>query len=77
MRLSPEQIAAIRKPGLQRRFQEACAGPVNAPGRKPHYYLLNTRAADFWHQSTLASVDKILFELEAFLLQGSFRTCRS
>jgi len=77
MRLSPEQIAAIRKPGLPRRFQEACTGPVNAPGHKPHYYLLNTRAADFWYQSILASVDEILFELEAFLLQGSFWICRS
>ncbi len=51
---------------LQYEVTEA-AGGVNATGSKPHYYSLNTRAADFGYQPSLASVDGILIEAKAVL----------
>ena len=44
----------------------ASAG-VNATDSKPHYYSLNTRAADFGYQPVLGSIDGLLNELDAAL----------
>jgi hypothetical protein len=35
---------------------------VNATGSKPHYYSLNTRAADFCYQPGFTSLEGILIE---------------
>ena len=40
---------------------------VNATGKKPYYYSLNTRAADFGYQPALTSLEGILREVEAYL----------
>jgi hypothetical protein len=37
---------------------------VNATGDKPHYYSLNTRAAEFGYQPTLTSLEGIVQELQ-------------
>lgn len=50
--------------GLQYEVAEATVG-VNATGSKPCYYSLNTLAADFGYQPSLASVDGILIEAKA------------
>lgn len=36
---------------------------VNATGNKPHYYSLNTRAADFGYQPTLTSLQGVVQEI--------------
>lgn len=36
---------------------------VNATGNKPHYYSLNTRAADFGYQPTLTSLQGVVQEM--------------
>lgn len=43
------------------------AAHVNATGSKPHYYSLNTRAADFGYQPSLTSLEGILREAGAVL----------
>jgi nucleoside-diphosphate-sugar epimerase len=76
--------AAIDKPtlltamqnefGLRYEITEADAG-VNATGGKPHYYSLNTRAADFGYVPSLTSLEGILIETRELLLnagQGSW-----
>jgi len=55
--------------GLQYAIMGALAS-VNATGTKPNYYSLNTRAADFGYQPTLASLDGVLREAKA-ILQGT------
>jgi hypothetical protein len=35
---------------------------VNATGSKPHYYSLNTRAADFGYQPGFTSLDGVLIQ---------------
>ena len=40
---------------------------VNATGNKPHYYSLNTSAANFGYQPTLSSLDGIIQELQVAL----------
>ena len=45
---------------------------VNATGNKPHYYSLNTRAADFGYQPTLTSLKGIVKEAK-IILQGTTR----
>ena len=69
-------LAPIDKPTLLKTMQEqfglqykiADAGSIiNATGSKPHYYSLNTRAANFGYQPTLTSLDGILRESEAIL----------
>ncbi|MBV5330123.1 MAG: NAD-dependent epimerase/dehydratase family protein [Chlorobium sp.] len=74
-------LAPIDKPTLlaamQERFglqYEITAGitSVNATGSKPHYYSLNTRAADFGYQPTLTSLDGVLCEAKA-ILEGESR----
>jgi len=70
--------APIDKPNLlstmQEKFElqyditESTAG-VNATGSKPHYYSLNTRAADFGYQPALTSLEAILKEATVILQQ--------
>ena len=69
--------APIDKPNLLAAMQEkfglryeiaAETASVNATGSKPHYYSLNTRAADFGYQPGLTSVDGILIEAREVLL---------
>jgi nucleoside-diphosphate-sugar epimerase len=58
----PNLLAAMQERfGLQYEITEATAS-VNATGRKPHYYSLNTRAADFGYQPALTSLEGILRE---------------
>ena len=65
----PTLLAAMQeKFELQYEITEATAG-VNATGSKPHYYSLNTRAADFGYQPALTSLDGILQEATAILQQ--------
>lgn len=50
------------------KFEITEGASVNATGRKPHYYSLNTRAADFGYQPSLTSLEGVLQEAEAILL---------
>lgn len=60
----PTLLAAMQeKLGLQYEITQATAG-VNATGSKPHYYSLNTRAADFGYQPALTSLQGVLQESE-------------
>lgn len=52
--------------GLQYEIAIATAG-VNATGSKPHYYSLNTRAAEFGYQPSLSSLEGLLQESESML----------
>lgn len=54
--------------GLQ--FEVTEGASVNATGGKPHYYSLNTRAADFGYQPTLTSLEGVLQEAGAVLAQS-------
>lgn len=40
---------------------------VNATGNKPHYYSLNTKAADFGYQPSLTSLEGLLLEVKQAL----------
>ena len=63
----PTLLAAMQdKFRLQYEIIEA-ATSVNATGHKPHYYSLNTRAADFGYQPTLTSLAGIAQEAEEML----------
>ena len=62
--------------GLQYETTKATTS-VNATGNKPHYYSLNTRAADFGYQPALTSLEGILKEATAVLQQRVFQTDRS
>lgn len=63
----PTLLAAMQeKFGLQYEMIDAAAG-VNATGRKPHYYSLNTKAADFGYQPILNSLESIVKEIESVL----------
>ena len=63
----PNLLAAMQeKFGLRYEITEATAS-VNATGSKPHYYSLNTRAADFGYQPRLTSLEGILQESEKIL----------
>lgn len=57
--------------GLQYEITQASIS-VNATGIKPHYYSLNTRAADFGYQPTLTSLEGIVQEMQ-MILQGAAR----
>jgi len=66
----PSLLAAMHeKFGLQYEITEATAG-VNATGSKPHYYSLNTRAADFGYQPAWTSLEGILIEAGEVLLRA-------
>ncbi|OGS95256.1 MAG: epimerase [Gallionellales bacterium RIFCSPLOWO2_02_FULL_57_47] len=63
----PKLLAAMQERfGLQYEITAASAA-VNATGGKPHYYSLNTRAADFGYQPDLTSLEGILLESEKIL----------
>ena len=58
----PTLLAAMQeKFGLQYEIVQTGAG-VNATGGKPHYYSLNTWAADFGYRPSLTSAEGILLE---------------
>lgn len=57
--------------GLQYEITQASVS-VNATGTKPHYYSLNTRAADFGYQPALTSLEGIVQEMQ-MILQGAAR----
>lgn len=58
----PTLLAAMReKFELQYEITETRVG-VNATGSKPHYYSLNTRAADFGYQPVFTSLKGVLQE---------------
>lgn len=59
-------VAMQEKFGLRYEIAEATAS-VNATGSKPHYYSLNTRAADFGYQPSLTSLEGIRQESEKLL----------
>jgi nucleoside-diphosphate-sugar epimerase len=70
-------LAPVDKPRLlaemERRFDlryEVVDTPVtvNATGKKPYYYSLNKRAADFGYVPTRTSIDGVLEEMSAILL---------
>jgi nucleoside-diphosphate-sugar epimerase len=66
----PVLLAAMQENfGLRYEIAEVTTS-VNAAGGKPHYYSLNTRAADFGYQPTLTSLEGILIETKE-LLQGA------
>jgi nucleoside-diphosphate-sugar epimerase len=44
---------------------------VNATGSKPHYYSLNTRAADFGYQPYFTSIEGLLIEFKRALLPST------
>lgn len=52
--------------GLQYEITQASVS-VNATGIKPHYYSLNTRAADFGYKPTLTSLEGIVREMQLML----------
>lgn len=63
----PMLLAAMQeKFGLRYEITEASAG-VNATGSKPHYYSLNTRAAEFGYHPSLTSLEGIMQEMGALL----------
>jgi len=63
----PTLLAAMQeKFGLQYEITGTAVG-VNATGSKPHYYSLNTRAADFGYKPELTSLEGILRESEIIL----------
>ena len=62
-------LAAMQEEfGLQHETVQTGAG-VNATGGKPHYYSLNTRAAEFGYLPTLTSLRGVLKEASAILQQ--------
>lgn len=64
----PGLLAAMQeKFGLQYETTEAIAAGVNATDSKPHYYSLNTRAADFGYQPAWTSLEGILIESREML----------
>ncbi len=63
----PSLLAAMQeKFGLLFEISDAPAS-VNATGSKPHYYSLNTHAADFGYQPSLTSLEGIFREAIAIL----------
>lgn len=63
----PTLLAALQENfDLDYELQQAPVG-VNATGIKPHYYSINTRAADFGYKPLLTSLDGLQFELDLAL----------
>ena len=66
-------LAAMKdKFGLRYEITVANAS-VNATGSKPHYYSLNTRAAEFGYQPALTSLEGVLQEAALLLQQQTSR----
>jgi len=62
----PDLLAAMQdKFGLQCEIVDAAG--INATGSKPHYYSLNTSAADFGYQPGFTSLEGILQEGERLI----------
>lgn len=60
----PTLLAAMNeKFGMQYEITEATVD-VNATGSKPHYYSLNTRAADYGYQPAFTSLQGVLQEFD-------------
>lgn len=65
----PSLLAAMQaKFGLRYEITETSAS-INATGSKPHYYSLNTRAADFGYQPSLTSFEGVINETTVILQQ--------
>ncbi len=63
----PTLLAAMQeKFGLQYEILQAAVS-INATGGKPHYYSLNTRAANFEFQPTWTSLESIVKEMQIIL----------
>ena len=63
----PALLAVMQeKFGLQYEMTEATVS-INATGGKPHYYSLNTRAADYGYLPELTSLEGLLMECAAAL----------
>jgi len=63
----PNLLAAMQKEfGLQYELMGS-SNSINATGSKPHYYSLNTRAADFGYQPELTSLEGVLIESKKVL----------
>jgi nucleoside-diphosphate-sugar epimerase len=66
----PNLLAVMQENfGLSYENIEANAS-VNATGGKPHYYSLNTRAADFGYVPSLTSLEGILIETRELLIRA-------
>ena len=66
----PTLLAAMQNEfGLRYEITAGNAG-VDATGCKPHYYSLNTRAADFGYVPSLTSLEGILIESRKLLLNA-------
>jgi nucleoside-diphosphate-sugar epimerase len=72
--------ASIDKPALLAAMQDnfglryeviATSAGVNATGSKPHYYSLNTKAADFGYQPSLTSLEGLKQEIQLLLSLGN------
>lgn len=63
-------VAMQEKFCLQYEITEATVG-VNATGRKPHYYSLNTRAADYGYQPAFTSLQGVFLEFEKLFASAS------
>lgn len=71
----PSLLTAMQeKFGLRYEISEAPAS-INATGSKPHYYSLNTRAADFGYQPALTSLEGVLLE-SGMILPGAHQAGR-
>jgi nucleoside-diphosphate-sugar epimerase len=67
----PTLLAAMQKEfGLCFEVSESSVN-VNATGRKPHYYSLNTRAADFGYRPSLTSLEGIMIEAAHIVRNGA------
>jgi nucleoside-diphosphate-sugar epimerase len=65
----PALLAVMQETfGLQYEITQAAVS-VNATGGKPHYYSMNTRAADFGYKPALTSVAGVLQEASTMLHQ--------
>lgn len=63
----PSLLAAMQNEfGLRYEVVEANAS-VNATGNKPHYYSLNTRAADYGYRPGLTSLEGVMIESREIL----------
>jgi nucleoside-diphosphate-sugar epimerase len=61
--IEKQQLLVAMQEKFDLRYEIAGASVgINATGRKPHYYSLNTRAADFGYQPSLTSLEGVLLE---------------
>jgi len=73
----PKLLATMQQEfGLNYEIAEITAG-VNATGSKPHYYSLNTRAADFGYQPAWTSMEGVLKEASAILQRQTLQASKN